>query len=222
MNPLTKHVVVPTDDVLYKLTNLLIENGNIKCCSICSKISLFVDCENCPYKGKKIKTVLIESYIPLAKHIASRIVGGKCDDEVCVGMLALTQSVNNLPKLTIRNIKDVKNYIGAYITCEVKHYVLTNGIIKVPYYGRKTHSFLKHLSRLANKTPIKGEQEKIDIYEALESIPKDEKERTILRCMVEGGYSLKDMEEITGLKQSYISRIKGRLLEKVLIMFKKD
>lgn len=169
------------------------------------------DCDVCPFKGRKTKDILIESFIPLVMSIARRFGGENRQEIIGVGLLALTETVVHVPG----DIRSLEAYIRSSVTGKIKNFLVTNTTIRVPPYGSVTHGRLRRTPQLTGEAATHGEQGLVDLYEILDKIPRNKNEEVILRCMAEGGYSLADMAERCNLSTPRVSQIKQSLLERV-------
>jgi DNA-directed RNA polymerase specialized sigma subunit len=158
-----------------------------------------------------ISDILIESHIPMVMDIAKKIGGSKRLEATSVGLLTLVDKVNSLPS----DIKNVGAYLRVWVTREIKTFLLADTTIHVPFYGSGSHSHLRHTYNVVGNVAVDGGQTLIDLYEIIYRIPKNRAEETIMQCLMEGGYSLRDMAFLCCLGQARISQIKNDLLDRL-------
>jgi RNA polymerase sigma factor (sigma-70 family) len=194
------------------------ENGSVKTCVICNKTKLSGSCSDCLFVDRNAKDVLIESFIPLVMSISKRIGGTKRNDIVSVGLLALTEAINNIPP----DIRSLEAYVRSTVAGKIKTFLINDTVIQVPSYGVATHKHLKSTMTIANDIPVSGEQTSVDLSEIINSIPRNKKESIILSCLLEGGYSLRDMADMCGVERARVSQIKHDLLDRLHTVLRKE
>lgn len=186
------------------IVDLLKEGENPKICDVC-KGELFD--HTCPHLGKSIRDVLIESYAILVLDIAKKIsTYRKRNDAVSEGMLALTEAVDRLPQ----DIENAGAWIRTYVTLSMRRFLELDSVIHVPQY-KKSHSFLRGSPSIRLEHVEHGDCEATDLIDLLNSIPENDKEETVMQCMIEGGYSLRDMADMCYVTCSRISQIRQNL-----------
>lgn len=164
------------------------------------------------------KNILIESYVPLVIYCSSKIGSGfqyKLDDIISSGLLALTVAVNKIS--TLEHVYDVPAYIGKYIVGEIRHFIALDTIIKVPPYATR-YKYLRTVYTepyLWENVPVEGDQATFEIEEYLETIPRNEIQKTILNCMMEGGYTGLDIADMCAVSEARISQVKDTIMERI-------
>ncbi|MEA1999813.1 MAG: hypothetical protein U9N61_10910 [Euryarchaeota archaeon] len=201
------------------LVESILSGGDPESCAICNKL-LFnsQDCSECPFKGKCIKDILIESFIPLAMSIAKRLGGYGYKEVIDEALLALTEAINCIPS----DIRSVEAYVRVRVTQRLKKFLILDTTIRVPEYGLATHQHLRTTYQIDGNVSSPGEQEVVEINELLARVPKNKNEEIILKCITEGGYSLRDMSDKCRVHESRVSQIKQLLLERIMLTLRKE
>lgn len=212
-----KHLKVLDSETVKIIVDHLEHNKDLLSCDICRE-HLWGPCETCSFPHYLLRNVLIESYIPLVQHIARKLGGKKFAEARSVGLLALTKVVNKLPA----NLQYPDTFIGVTVTREIKRFLILDTTIKVPAYGSATHRHLRSTFSITDHIASQGEQDAVDLIELLNKIPQTKNEETILKCIVEGGYSLKEMASLCTVGEARVSQIKQDLLERVLVKIRAE
>lgn len=223
MEPLRTFFPRLKETELNALIDLVKLGENPVSCTVCNgDIFTGRDCSQCPFKGRVVRDLLIESHIPLVMDIARKIGGRQRKECTSVGLLALTEAVNRIP----RDIRCLEAYIRKCVTDQVKLFLIKDTVIQVPPYGSLTHGFLRHVRSLsgsnAGQLAVLGEQTTVDLNELLSRIPQNRTEETIMRCITEGGYSLRDMAEMCNLGEPRVSQIRQDLLGRIDTSIRKE
>lgn len=188
-------------------------------CDICNK-TIFEEreCSTCPFKNRKARDVLIESFIPLALSIAKRLGGNNRKEVVSVSLLALTEAVADMPD----DIRSLEAYVRVFVAGRIKNFLLADSVIQVPRYGLATHGHLKSIYALPSSISVSGEQTAVDLNEIISRIPQTKNEEVILNCILEGGYNLQDMSAMCGVGEARVSQVKQLLLERLQTVLRKE
>ncbi len=193
----------------------------------CCKNYIFsneLDCweGRCPFIKRRVRDLLIESHIPLVKRIVNTVTAPKDYYEcISVGLLALTEAINKIPDL--RPNSNIGAYVRIFVTKELKQFILTNTVIKVPAYAHPSYNFLRktHLVRSnSDFAQVPGQQTQVDLDESLSKIVGTMYEQIILKCIIGKGYSGKDMAEMCKITTQRVSQIKNKLEDKILEILK--
>ena len=104
----------------------------------------------------------------------------------------------------------------------MKTFLILDTVIKVPVYGMQTHAHLRYVRRIHGDIAVSGSQTTVDLDELLNRIPRNKNEETVMRCILEGGYSLRDMAEMCSLERARISQIKQSLLDRIHTVFRNE
>lgn len=200
-----------TKEQIKFITEILAYDKNIKTCDACRE-HLFGPCEQCNFSDGLLKNMLIESYIPVVLHIAKKLGGRKYFEVQSVGLYSLTKAVNNLPT----DLKSLDAYLWVYITREIKRFLILDTTIKVPCHGSATHRHLRSTFSITDYICTQGGQDAVDLNELLSGLPKTQNEEIVLKCLVEGGYSIGDMAAKCKLGKPRISQIKGEVVDRLL------
>lgn len=215
MEPLRAYFPRLGEEELSKFVNFLKQGNNPISCDICE---FNKKCSGCSYKQKPIRDVVIESHIPLVISIARILGGHKRVEATSVGLLALTKAVDGMP----HDIINIGGWVRKLVTEEIKTFLISDTTIRVPNYGLITHRHLRVTFALDGNTSVMGEQSLVDLREILTRIPRNKNERTVMRCIEEGGYSVRDMAQMCNLGRSSVSQIKHKLLTRIQTALKKE
>jgi hypothetical protein len=209
MEPLRTHFPRLEEKELNRFVNLLKQGNNPISCNICKTSE---KCPECPHKQKPIRDIVIESHIPLVMYVAKILGGNKRVEAAGVGLLALTQAIDDMP----HDIVNIGGWVRKWVTEKIKTFLISDTTIRVPHYGLPTYSHLRVTFALDGNTSVMGEQGLVDLREILVRIPQTE------NCIEEGGYSVQDMAEMCSLGRSSVSQIKHRLLDRIQTALRKE
>ncbi len=211
MEPLRKFFPRLKDSEIIALSDFVKFGKNPISCTVCEGI-IFVGqtCSTCPFKGRNVRDVLIESYIPMVIDIAGKIARYNRKECISVGLLALTEAINRIPK----DIRVLNSYIRTCVTGQIKMFLVEDATIKIPRNNPNPYKFLRRMYDLGDAA-VSGGQAVIDLNEILNKIPQTQTEEIIMRCITEGGYSLQDITEMCDLEQSRISQIRQSLFGRI-------
>lgn len=225
MDPL--HRVFPrlTEETVNLVVEILRNKENPISCDCCENyIFSNIDiCKagTCPFIKRRVKDLLIESHIPLVKRIVNTITASKDYYEyISVALLALTEAVNKIPELYPNS--NIGGYIRTFITKELKQFILTSTVIRVPHYADSSYNFLRNTINMGSRDLAQtfGKQGQVDLDESLSKIVETMYEQIILKCLIDRGYSGEDMAKMCNLTESRVSQIKGELEQKILEILK--
>lgn len=194
---------------------ILNNNENPLSCEVCDEDIFSDNCNKCSFKNRRVKDLLIESHIPLVKHIVKTICDPRDYDEIIsVGLLALTRAVDKLPTLYVDS--NISAYFRVFVTREIKQFILTNTVIKVPAYAHKKYNFLRRTREGGDHpTQVFSSELQVDLDDVLEKIPDTVNDSIVMGCLIKGGYSGKEMAELCHVTTARISQLKQQLVKKI-------
>ena len=173
---------------------------------------------------RKYRTILVERNLRLVVYIAKKFenTGIGMDDLISIGTIGLMKAAN-----TFRTDKNIKlaTYASRCIENEILMYIRKTGNIRTElsideplstdYDGNELllSDVLGTDEDSAGKALEEDEERRI-IYEALDTLTPREREIIDLRFGLSGGREMtqKDVADVLGISQSYISRLEKRIL----------
>jgi RNA polymerase sigma factor (sigma-70 family) len=169
-------------------------------------------CEVCPHAGKTIRDLLTESYITLVLDVANKIsLVETRDDAISEGLLALIKAVDLITDDTI----NVGAWIRTWVTQNMRRYLITDSTVYVPQGDVEAYKHLRNSPSIQGEHPTRDESMPVDLLDLLDTIPKSEGEEIVLKCMIEGGYSVEDMSLMCNFSRPRVSQVRHGLIERI-------
>jgi RNA polymerase sporulation-specific sigma factor len=181
----------------------------------------------------KAKDKLIEHNLRLVVYISKKFenTGINIEDLTSIGSIGLIKSVQTFNK--DKNIK-LATYASRCIENEILMYLRKNGKIRsevsfdeplnIDWDGNELllSDILGTEDNVVNKDIEEYEERKI-LYEAVNHLNKREREIIVLRFGLYGNEELtqKEVAELMGISQSYISRLEKKIIDKIKQQIKK-
>ncbi len=176
---------------------------------------------------KDAREELIVHNLRLVVYIAKKFenTGIPIEDLISIGTLGLIKAVN-----TFRISKNIKlaTYASRCIENEILMYLRKSNPVKaeVSYYEPLNVDWDGNellLSDVLGSEPddiyreLESDDERIRLYKAVDSLNKREKMIMTMRFGIGGGreFTQKEVADILGISQSYISRLEKRIIEKI-------
>ena len=173
---------------------------------------------------RRFRSILVERNLRLVVYIAKKFenTGIGMDDLISIGTIGLMKAAN-----TFRTDKNIKlaTYVSRCIENEILMYIRKSGNLRTElsideplstdYDGNELllSDILGTDEDSAGKRLEEDEERKI-IYDALATLSPREREIIELRFGLSGGNEMtqKDVADVLGISQSYISRLEKRIL----------
>jgi len=220
MEPLQRKFRRLPNEILLQIKKYADSEG-LTICDICVS-SGFGDrknCKECNNKDKTPKQIIIESHIPMVIMIVNRISPtSKMKEVLSAGLLALTEAVEKMP----HDVKSISGYLHVYVVRELKQFILKDGVIIVPHYAPPKYNWLRHIEYFNGEIPVPGNQGEVEVNDLIESVCDTSMHKTILQCLMEGGYTGKDLANRCNVSMGRISQVKSKLLLKLWEVFRND
>lgn len=180
-------------------------------------------------KGQqKAKDILIEHNLRLVVYVAKRYdntANCSLEDLISIGTIGLVKAVNTFK--ADKNIK-LATYASRCIENEILMYLRKNNKIRyeisldeplnIDYDGNELllGDIVGTDDDLVEQEIVHSDQKKM-FYQALQSLSEREKEILILRYGLQNNDELtqKDVAELLGISQSYISRLEKKIIKKL-------
>ena len=178
-------------------------------------------------RDRRFRSILVERNLRLVVYIAKKFenTGIGMDDLISIGTIGLMKAAN-----TFRTDKNIKlaTYASRCIENEILMYIRKSGNLRselsideplsTDYDGNELllSDVLGTDEDSAGKGLEEDEERKI-IYDALATLSPREKEIIELRFGLSGGKEMtqKDVADVLGISQSYISRLEKRILARL-------
>jgi len=157
------------------------------------------------------RSLLIESHIDFIISIAIRYDYPDIHELVSEGLLTLTRSVDRFISGDLENT-NISGYINVAVHRAIQRFICDDAIIPVkPDAYRKgvrtaVRSGFAHITKTTpDATPA------VDVRDALAHVTKTPNQKIVAKCMLDGGYKLKDMAKLCNLSVPRVSQIKRGL-----------
>ena len=177
---------------------------------------------------EKAKDLLIEHNLRLVVYVAKKydsMQNGSIEDLISIGTIGLVKAINTFK--ADKNIK-LATYASRCIENEILMYLRKNNKIRyeisldeplnIDYDGNELllGDIVGTDDDLVEQEMMKSDQKKI-FYEALKNLNEREKEILILRYGLSNNDELtqKDVADLLGISQSYISRLEKKIIKKL-------
>ena len=163
---------------------------------------------------QKARDLLIEHNLRLVVYVAKRYDNSaNCplEDLISIGTIGLVKAINTFK--ADKNIK-LATYASRCIENEILMYLRKNN--KIRYEISLLGDIVGTDDDLVEQEMLKSDQKKI-FYEALKELNEREKEILILRYGLSNNDELtqKDVADLLGISQSYISRLEKKIIKKL-------
>ena len=159
-----------------------------------------------------IRNLLIESHIALVRSIAAGYNYHDLPELVSVGLLTLTETIDKFECLKLTN-DNVTGYIGVAVRRSIDRFIRKSPIIPVQSdaYQRGVRAG-KRVDHSINGTAVtQGPTLAVDVRDALDHVTTTRNQKIIGQCMLDGGYKLKDMADMCGIKPPWASVIREKI-----------
>lgn len=184
---------------------------------------------------QKAKDILIEHNLRLVVYVAKRYdntANCSLEDLISIGTIGLVKAINTFK--ADKNIK-LATYASRCIENEILMYLRKNNKIRyeisldeplnIDYDGNELllGDIVGTDDDLIEQEIMHSDQKKM-FYQALQSLNKREKEILILRYGLQNNDELtqKDVAELLGISQSYISRLEKKIIKKLRMQLNYD
>ena len=158
---------------------------------------------------------VIESNIAAVFNVANKICTvSQMDDGIGVGLLTLVREV---PKLKGKGVKNIPAYLFKALLRDVRESVINNGIIHIPKDVRKDTSAAYCETDIETKSSI----ESVDWKDFISTVADTPLELDIVHSIMEGGESSIELAAKHNVSDSYVARVKEKLLYNLLLRLRR-
>lgn len=189
--------------------------------------------EKLPTKDEAVRAVLIERNLRLVVYIARKFenTGINIEDLVSIGTIGLIKAVNTFDpekkiKLATYASRCIENEILMFLrrNNKIRSEVSFDEPLNVDWDGNEL--LLSDVLGTENDTIYRNIEEQVDrklLYKALEKLTERERKIMEMRFGLTNGKEMtqKDVADLLGISQSYISRLEKRIIKRLRKEFNK-